>query len=400
MTRKSLTAAASLSAIALATVILTASDVAADGKVATSGAEVPAEFELAQALLAIEQINEIYRVPEPTPVYQRPDIGSDTIDQLPGDSSVRVTGRVTGTDWLRIWSNNRMVGYVEGARIQRPGNLPGSIAGGVAPSATQPATQPAPQRALPGRQTAALTPGPTEGTFRDCTLCPEMVALPPGGFLMGSDLGDATAQPARPVEIGYSFALGRFEVTMAEWAACVADGGCSNALEPVANPAETPVRNVTWNDGLEFVAWLRKVTQRPYRLPSEAEWEYAARAGTTTNFWWGNTAGAGEADCKTCGGAWDRKQPSLVGRFPANPFGLHDMNGGVAEWTADCWFDSYKGAKADGQPRDKKDCQKRVLRGGSWKQEASYLSSHARHFYDALVPYSSNGLRVALTLQK
>ncbi len=392
MNRKSLTAAASVSAIALATVIWTASDAAAEGKVDTTGPEVSVEFQLAQALLAIEQLNDLYRVPEPTPVYQRPNLGSDTIDQLPGDSSVRVTGRVTGTEWLRVWSNNRMVGYVQAARLQGGGALPGTIAGGAAPSA--------PQRSLPGRQTAALSAGPTEGSFRDCTLCPEMVALPPGNFLMGSDLGDSTTQPARPVEIGYGFALGRFEVTMAEWAACVADGACSNALEPVPNPVETPVRNVTWNDALEFVAWLRKVTQRPYRLPSEAEWEYAARAGTTTNFWWGNSAGAGEADCKTCGGDWDRKQPSSIGRFPANPFGLHDMNGGVAEWTADCWIDSYKGAGGDAKPREKKDCQKRVLRGGSWKQEASHVSSHARHYYDALVPYSSNGLRVALTLVK
>lgn len=389
MKRKSLTAAARVSAIALATLVWTASDVAAEGKSATAGAEVPAEFQLAQALLAVEQLNELYRVLEPTPVYQRPDVGSDAIDQLPGDSSVRVTGRVTGTGWLRVWSNNRVVGYVESARLQSSNGVPGTIAGGAAPSA-----------ALPGRQTAALVPGPTGSAFQDCTLCPQMIALPPGGFLMGSDLGDSTTRPAQRVEIGYGFAIGRFEVTMAEWAACVADGACSNALEPVENPAETPVRNVTWNDTLEFVVWLRKVTQRPYRLPSEAEWEYAARAGTATNFWWGNAAGAGEADCKTCGGDWNRKQPSPVGRFRPNPFGLHDMNGGVAEWTADCWFDSYQGAKADGRPRDKQHCQQRVLRGGSWKQEASYLSSHARHFYDALVPYSSNGLRVALTLEK
>ncbi len=195
MNRKSLTAAASASAIALVASIWTVPEAAAQDQGAALGAEAPVEFQLAQALLAIEQLNELYRVPETTPVYQRPDLGSDPIDQLPGDSSVRVTGRVTGTDWLRVWSNNRMVGYVEATRIQRPGGLPGTIAGGAAPSAAQPAAQPTPQRALPGRQTAALVAGPTDGTFRDCTLCPEMVALPPGGFLMGSELGDATARP-------------------------------------------------------------------------------------------------------------------------------------------------------------------------------------------------------------
>ncbi|MDJ0944082.1 MAG: SUMF1/EgtB/PvdO family nonheme iron enzyme [Kiloniellales bacterium] len=390
MNRPSLSAAAGVSAFAIATLAWTASATAAEEN--AGPATAPGEIQLAQALLAIEQLDGLYQVLEPTPVYQRPDYASDTIDQLPGDSAVRVTGRVTGTEWLRIWSNNRVVGYVSANRLRPSSGIPGTIA-----DDTPPPKEP---RDLPGRQTAALVTGPGDGAFRDCPACPQMVPLPPGGFTMGSDQGDPTARPARRVEIGYGFAIGRFEVTMAEWAACVADGACSNALEPVDRPEETPVRNVTWNEAQEFVAWLRQVTRRPYRLPSEAEWEYAARAGTASTFWWGETAGAGEADCKSCGGDWNRKQPSPVGRFQPNPFGLHDMNGGVAEWTADCWFDSYQGAAADSKPRDKQDCLQRVLRGGSWKQEASYLASHARHFYDAQVPYSSNGLRVALTLEE
>ncbi len=391
MKRATLSATAGVLAFALATLVWTTTSAAAESD-AARGASSPAEFQIAQALLAIEQLDALYQVLEPTPVHQRPDYASDTVDQLPGESAVRVTGQVTGTEWLRVWTNNRVVGYVSADRLRPSDGLPGTIADDAAP-----APEPRP---LPGRQTAALVTGPGDGVFQDCQLCPEMVALPPGSFAMGSEQGDSTTQPVRQVEIGYGFAIGRFEVTMAQWAACVADGACSNALEPVERPAETPVRNVTWNDALEFVSWLRKVTNRPYRLPSEAEWEYAARAGTTTAFWWGETAGAGEADCKSCGGDWNRKQPSPVGRFQPNPFGLHDMNGGVAEWTADCWFDSYKGAAADGKPREKQNCQQRVLRGGSWKQEASYLSSHARHYYDALVPYSSNGLRVALTLEE
>ena len=389
MSRPSLPAAAG--AFALAVLIGAPSVAAAEGATMAAGSRVPAEIRLAQSLLAVEQLDALYQVPEATAVYQRPDFASDTIDRLPANSAVRVTGRVTGTGWLRIWSNNRVVGYVSADRLRPSSGPPGTIAGGEAPAG---------QRALPGRQTAALVPGLADGAFQDCALCPQMVALPPGGFTMGSEEGDTSARPTRRVEIGYGFAIGRFEVTVAEWAACVEAGVCSNALEAVDRPAETPVRNVTWNDALEFVGWLRAVTQRPYRLPSEAEWEYAARAGTNTAFWWGNDAGAGEADCKTCGGDWNRKRPSPVGRFRPNPFGLHDMNGGVAEWTADCWFDSYQDARADGRPRDRANCQQRVLRGGSWKQEASYLSSHARHYYDALVPYSANGLRVALTLEE
>ena len=366
-------AAAGASALAFTTLAWTAAGLAAER--GSAAQDAPVRIQLAQALLAVEQLDALYQVLEPTPVYQRPDYGSDTIDQLPGNSTVRVTGRVKGTEWLRVWSNNSAVGYVSAERLRPSGGEP-------------------------GRQTAALATGPAGAVFQDCARCPEMVALPPGDFTMGSDRGDASAGPAHRVEIGYGFALGRFEVTMAEWAACAEAGACSDAPEAVEEPAQTPVRNVTWEDAQAFVAWLRKITKRPYRLPSEAEWEYAARAGTTTTFWWGDTAGAGEADCKTCGGDWNRKRPGPVGRFRPNPFGLHDMNGGVAEWMADCWFDSYEGAKADGEPRDRQNCQQRVLRGGSWKQEASYLSSHARHFYDALVPYSSNGLRVALTLEK
>ncbi len=345
-------------------------------------------FQVAQSLFVVEQLEEIYQVPQQANVYQRPDERSETIEIIPGNSAIRVTGRITGTPWYRVWTNNQVVGYLTADRLGPPASSQ-SIGGKAPAPGPSPAQRP---------QVAALTTGLPAGVFQDCQGCPQMVALPPGKFSMGSAKGDPSEQPAREVTIDYDFAVGRFEVTVAEWQACVAAGACSSQPDPVQKPAAVAMRNISWGDAQQFVGWLRQQTGKPYRLLSEAEWEYAARAGTGTAFWWGNRAGSAEADCKDCGGPWDRKQPTAIGRFDPNPFGLHDMNGGVAEWTADCWFDDYQGAGAKAKARDRENCQQRVLRGGSWKQVAEHLRSTARHYYDALVPYNGNGLRVALTL--
>ena len=354
------------------------------------------ELQLAQSLFAIEQLDELYQVTTAATVYQRPDLSSPELEILPGNSAVRVTGRITGTDWYRVWTNKRAVGYVKSGNLKAAagpagsiGQLEGQSEGRAGSRDVSPAERP---------QIASLRDDLPEGVFSDCPGCPQMVALPQGSFTMGSAAGEPSEQPERQVKIGYSFALGRFEVTVAEWQACVAAGACSGGPDSVARPEATPLRNVSGSQAQAFVDWLKQTTGKPYRLPSEAEWEYAARAGSSGPYWWGQEAGSGRADCKDCGGDWNRKAPGAIGRFPANPFGLHDMNGGVAEWTADCWFDSYAGAGADPKARDKKNCLQRVLRGGSWKQEAAYLSSSSRHFYDAEVPYSGNGFRVALTL--
>ena len=356
--------------------------------------------QLAQSLFAIEQIEEEYRVQDNIEVLQRPDSQAQGVEKLAGGSVVLVTGHVTGTNWYRVWTDNGTVGYVAGDWIRplngEPQPEPVMAAVAVAP---QPAKRPEPAPASRSRQVASLTVAPAEGVFRDCEGCPQMVAVGAGSFTMGSPGGDSSEQPPHGVKIGYRFALGRFEVTVSEWMACVRDGGCSYQPKRVERPEETPVRNVSWGDATQFVDWLSRKTGKKYRLPSEAEWEYAARAGSDTAYWWGDEMADGNADCKDCGGTWNRKQPSLIGRHRANPFGLYDMNGGVAEWTADCWFSSHRGAPGDGSARDKRDCQQRVLRGGSWRHESAYLRSHARLFYDALVNYGANGLRVALSLE-
>ena len=166
------------------------------------------------------------------------------------------------------------------------------------------------------------------------------------------------------------------------------------------NPRTSSVRvavnirnsNASWTDAKQFVGWLSQATQLPYRLPSEAEWEYAARGGTTTRYWWGNAIKPGVAVCKGCSTA---VQPVKIGTLSPNPFGLYDIGGGLTEWVEDCWSKDYRGAPGDGSARSAPDCHDRVLRGGSWRNDASYVRSASRDFYDASVRYPTHGFRVA-----
>jgi formylglycine-generating enzyme required for sulfatase activity len=157
----------------------------------------------------------------------------------------------------------------------------------------------------------------------------------------------------------------------------------------------TPIHNVSWDDARQYVAWLSRVANRPYRLPTEAEWEWAARGGTTTRYWWGDGIGVALANCADCGGRQDTAGPLPVDGLQPNPFGLYGMLGGVAQWTADCWFPSYQGAPTDGSARDAKSCIKRVLRGGSFRETHDRVTTTARANYDASVRYVVNGFRVA-----
>jgi formylglycine-generating enzyme required for sulfatase activity len=161
----------------------------------------------------------------------------------------------------------------------------------------------------------------------------------------------------------------------------------------------TPIHNVAWDDAQQYIAWITRKTGRAYRLPSEAEWEYAARAGTQTRYWWGDQIGVAQANCADCGGTQDPRVPLPVDAFPPNAFGLHGMAGGVAQWTADCWVANYHGAPADGTARDAHGCQKRVLRGGSFRSGRDDILPIARNFYDAPVRYQANGFRVARNLE-
>jgi len=229
----------------------------------------------------------------------------------------------------------------------------------------------------------SMAAGPVPGqAFRECSGCPEMVVLPAGEFVMGADSRFAAEGPAHPVAIPRPFAVSRTEVTFDQWEACVADGGC--AREPDDHGwgrGPRPVINVSWDDAAGYAGWLSRKTGAHYRLPSEAEWEYAARGGTGTAYWWGDAAGQGNANCRDCA-AEPANRTLPVGGFRPNPFGLHDMLGNVWEWTRDCWHPDHRGAPTGGEAREDGDCRYRVTRGGSWY----YVHTNLRAAYRSKFP--------------
>lgn len=233
----------------------------------------------------------------------------------------------------------------------------------------------------------------TASGFRDCENCPEMIRIPGGSFRMGSD-EDPSEQPVRTVTIA-PFAIGLSPVSVGEWNRCAEAKGCSFRLD---GDDAAPARNLSWLDARQYVDWLAQATGKPYRLPSEAEWEYAARAGSSTRFWWGQALEPGKANCKECGASQDPKAPMPVASFARNAFGGADFGGGVAQWVADCWLPNYRDAPADGSPRTVQNCRENVLRGGSWRSNAASVRPASRTHYDTGVRYPAHGMRVARSL--
>jgi formylglycine-generating enzyme required for sulfatase activity len=236
-------------------------------------------------------------------------------------------------------------------------------------------------------------------SFKECAVCPEMVIVPAGTFIMGSISGDDDEQPPHPVAIPSPFAVSRFEVTFEQWDACVALRECTHVPGDQGWGRGTrPVINVSWYDGQQYIRWLSKYTGKHYRLLSEAEWEYAARAGTKNVYPWGDEIGHNNANCAGCGSQWDNKETAPVGAFAANWFGVHEMLGNVWEWVEDCYEAGYDGAPTDGSARTDGDCNLRVLRGGSWDFGPQFLRAALR-LRDATESRRGNvGLRVARTL--
>ena len=233
---------------------------------------------------------------------------------------------------------------------------------------------------------------------RDCADCDELVIVPPGDFVMGSDV-KPSEQPAHKVTIPKAFAIGRREVTFTEWDRCVAAGACKfNPPDYGWGRDARPAIDLSWDDAQAYVAWLAKTTGKPYRLPTEAEWEYAARAGSVTPYWWGKAVESGRARCADCGGD-SAAQTAPAGSFRPNPFGLYDTAGNAAEWVQDCWNPNYRGAPADGSAWLSGDCSLRVLRGGSFLDKSANVRSSFRFRYDQSVRYNANGFRVARDAQ-
>jgi formylglycine-generating enzyme required for sulfatase activity len=251
-------------------------------------------------------------------------------------------------------------------------------------------------RALAAARERELKPG---DSFKECTDCPEMVLVSEGSFMMGSldTIGDAHEHPQHQVTIARPFAVAKFELTFAEWDACVAHGDCTPDISDRGwGRGRQPVINVTWKDAQQYVAWLQRMTGKNYRLLTEAEWEYAARAGRTTHFSFGNDDG--ELDQY----AWYETDPDRqshpVGQKKPNRFGLYDMHGNVSEWVEDCYHEHYRDAAPDGSAWTGGNCNRRVVRGGSWVQRARMLRSAARDWANFDKWSDSVGIRVGRSL--
>ena len=195
---------------------------------------------------------------------------------------------------------------------------------------------------LPGAEAAEnLKPG---NSFRDCKGCPEMVVIPASDFLMGSNKGRKRELPRTRITIPRALAVSRYEVSFDEWEVCHAEGGCKKIpTDRGWGRGKRPVMSITLAEIREYMAWISKKTGRRYRLPSEAEWEYAARAGSTTEYWWGDEMGKGFANCRKCGTQWSGVKSAPVGRFKANAWGLFDVHGNVLEMVTDCWHKTLEG---------------------------------------------------------
>jgi len=261
----------------------------------------------------------------------------------------------------------------------------------------------------PALPVAAPPLAPAILEIQDASDAPTLVVIPAGSFMMGSPAGEAGRDqfegPQHEVAIAHAFALGRTAVTFEQWDACVAAGGCNGYRPDDAGwgRGAQPVVNVSWNDAQSYIAWLSGHTGKTYRLPSEAEWEYAARAGASTAYWWGDVADHDHANYgndSCCSGAMSGADKWLgtapVGSFPANPFGLSDTNGNVMQYTADCWHPDYNGAPADGSAwNDDPQCGMRAVRGGAWNSTPAFMRASDRIWVLTSMRTNFQGFRVA-----
>jgi formylglycine-generating enzyme required for sulfatase activity len=253
-------------------------------------------------------------------------------------------------------------------------------------------------------------------TLRDGSKGPQMVVIPAGSFATGSPEGEKgrfnTEGPVHTVRFDRPFAIAKHEVTFDQWEACVRAGGCEHRPDDEGwGRGHRPVINMSWHDAQAYVAWLSKETGQGYRLPSEAEWEYAARAGTQAARHWGEDPDracdyanvADNAAKRQFGWTWVHKcddgfaQTAPAGSFKANKFRLQDMLGNVVEWTEDCWNSSYVAAPDDGSTWAKGNCERRVLRGGSWNTKPGLVRAAVRGGAHAAVRTMIMGFRPART---
>lgn len=326
-----------------------------------------------------------------------PDIGINEVINRTRTAVAQINGKDQ-----RVWQSEQAPSDLVVTSASRSSTKPSnagdtgfwdSIANSGAPNAGPAGRQTPPARPVQ-TPAPAEAPPPSALPIRDCPTCPELSFVPGGTVMMGSTDGFAFETPVHEVTIPKAFFIGRREVTFDEWDACLNEGGCQyRPGDRGQGRGLRPASDLDWNDAKSFVAWLSRKTGKTYRLPTEAEWEYAARAGTKTAFYWGNAIEKDRANCAGCNSR-PLNQTVVTGTFPANPLGLFDMAGNAAEWVEDCWDENYRAAPKDGSAFTKPDCRERVLRGGSFNNDQRFVRTAARFKYDFDVRYYTNGFRV------
>lgn len=242
---------------------------------------------------------------------------------------------------------------------------------------------------------SALAAEPTTGTYTEQTTGMQFVLIPGGTFTMGHD-NDKFARPAHEVTIA-SFSIGKYEVTFAEYDMFARETKGRMPDDEGWGRGIRPVINVGWDEAVAFTVWLSKKSGKRFRLPSEAEWEYAARGGTQTSYYWGESFGRSNANCAKCGSPWDGRQTAAIGSFNPNPYGLYDITGNVYEWCLDTRHRSYEGAPTDGSAWiSEEDKNFRINRGGSWFQPAREMPVYRRCWDRIDKPRSELGFRVLM----
>jgi len=325
----------------------------------------------------------VYRVlPDPGAIHQSRKRRENILISLLSLALLVIAG---GTLWYMLLQQRSQVGDQASA----PASPPAESAKAPASPAPAPPPPETKQATTPPQSTPSAAPTQPTPQLASSVREPETIPLRGGSFAMGSN-EDLSERPVHQVTIK-PFAIGKFPVSVQEWNACATAKACGFVS---TGKDEAPITNVSWSDARQYVAWLAETTGKPYRLPTEAEWEYAARAGTQTKYWWGDQFQADAANCKNCAA---NEQPVKVGSLKPNPFGLYDMGGSVDQWVEDCWHKTYQGAPADGSAWVEGQCPSHVLRSGSWKNDGRYVRPSNRDSYDTNVRYPTHGFRVALS---
>ena len=325
----------------------------------------------------------VYRVlPDPAAINQRRKRRENILISLLSLALLVIAG---GTLWYMLLQQRGQVGD----QASVPASPPAESAKAPASPAPAPPPPETKQATTPPQSTPSAAPTQPTPQLASSVREPETIPLRGGSFAMGSN-EDISERPVHQVTIK-PFAIGKFPVSVQEWNACATAKACGFVS---TGKDEAPVTNVSWSDARQYVAWLAETSGKPYRLPTEAEWEYAARAGTQTKYWWGDQFQADAANCKNCAA---NEQPVKVGSLKPNPFGLYDMGGSVDQWVEDCWHKTYQGAPADGSAWVEGQCPSHVLRSGSWKNDGRYVRPSNRDSYDTNVRYPTHGFRVALS---